>query len=666
MAKSKTKTDDKQKQVRIGVYICHCGINIAATIDIAETVEFTKKLDGVVIVRDYKYMCSAPGQELLKKDIIEQKLERIVVASCTPAIHEQTFRDTCKQAGLNSYCMEMANIREQCAWIHGPDQATRKAKLLIAGAAARAALLQPLEENEIDVTKQALVIGGGIAGIQASLDIAEAGFKVFLVEKEPSIGGRMAQLDKTFPTLDCSACIFTPKMVDVMRNPNIELITYAEVIGVEGYVGNFKVKIKKKPRYIDTQKCVSCGLCAEACRLKDKVLSEFEEGMGKRSAVYIPFPQAVPALYTIDSQNCLFLQKGKCGKAPACEKACPADAVDFKQAEEIIEIDAGAIIVATGYDPFDARIKPEYGYHLYDEVITGLEFERLISSSGPTDGKILINDKEPKKVVFIQCVGSRDKQIGNEYCSRVCCMYTAKQAYLLREKIPDAEVTVFYIDVRAFGKGFEEFYDRVRESGVNYIRGNASEVYKKAGKLAVSAEDTLQGRPIEVEADLVVLATGLVARSDAGDIASLLRIPQGQDKFFSEAHPKLRPVDTSSDGIFLAGCCQGPKDIPDTVAQAKAAASSAIGLLSKRKITTAPITAVINTEKCADCRTCQNVCPYDVIYFDTDKKCMAVNKILCKGCGICAATCPASCISLNNYTDEQIFAQLKMLAGEEG
>jgi heterodisulfide reductase subunit A len=426
----------------------------------------------------------------------------------------------------------------------------------------------------------ALVIGAGIAGIQASLDIADAGFKVYLVEREPTIGGRMAQLDKTFPTLDCSSCILTPKMVDAGRHPNIELLTYSEVVDVQGEVGDFRVKVRKKPRYVHEELCTGCGLCVEACVWK-KVPSEFDAGVAMRSAAYIPFPQAVPLKAVIDENTCLYLTKGKCGRK--CEKVCERGAIDFEMKEELLDLYVGSIIVATGFDPFDPRLKPEFAYGVYDNVITGLEFERLSSASGPTQGKILINGQVPRDVVFIHCVGSRDKNLGNEYCSRVCCMYTAKQAHLVREKMPEANITVFYMDVRAFGKGFEEFYDRVRMEGARYRRGNPSEIYKKGDKLIVRAEDTLLSEPLEMEADLVVLAVGVTPRADAQQLADLLGISLSPDGFFQEAHPKLHPVETGVEGIYLAGCCQGPKDVPDAVAQGKAAASSAIVVLSKMR-----------------------------------------------------------------------------------
>ncbi len=433
----------------------------------------------------------------------------------------------------------------------------------------------------------ALVIGGGIAGIQAALDIADGGFQVYVVENSPSIGGRMAQLDKTFPTLDCSSCILTPRMVDVSRHPNIHLLTYSEIGKVSGGIGNFQVQVKRKPRYVDESKCRGCGLCAEACRLNGRVrgdpLVEFNAGIAKRAAIYVPFPQAVPLVYTVDPQACVYLTRGVCGKTFKCQEACSADAIDFNQNEQLVDITVGVIVVATGYDVFDAHSKPEFGYGVYPHVITTLEFERLVSASGPTAGCISVNGYQPKKLVFIQCVGSRDQSLGLPNCSRVCCMAVAKQAHLAHDRIPGAEITVLYMDVRAFGKGFEEFYDRVRTEGVLYRRGNPSEVIRRGEDLIVRMEDTLLGELVEIEADLVVLAVGMQPRRDEEDLSKILKLDRGIDGYFQEKHPKIQTVDSNIPGIFLAGCCQGPKDIPDTVAHSKAAASAALIYLANMR-----------------------------------------------------------------------------------
>ncbi len=643
--------------MKIGVYICQCGINIAATVDVEKVVEYAKTLQNVAVSRFYKYMCSDPGQELIKKDIKELKLDRVVVASCSPRMHEPTFRAVLEEMGMNPYYFEMVNIREQCSWVHiDKDKATAKAMYMIAGAVARATYLEPLEKKEVSVIPRALVVGGGISGIQAALEIAEKGFQVYLVERNPSIGGRMAQLDKTFPTLDCSACILTPKMVDAARHPNIELFTYSEIESVDGYIGNFKVKIKKKPRYVDIEKCVGCGACAEACRLHARIPNEFDMSIGKRSAIYVPFPQAVPLKYTVDPNNCLTLKTGKCGDHALCVEACgERDAINFNQKEKIVEVEVGTIVVATGYDLFDPVEKPEYGYEKFDNVITGLEFERIVSASGPTEGHIEINGKEPKKVVFIQCVGSRDKE-SNEYCSRVCCMYTAKQAHMVKDKIPDADLIVYYTDVRAFGKGFEEFYNRVQDEGVIYRRRELDdpiEVKKNGNKVVVKAK----GHP-DVDADLVVLATAIIPKKDSKEFSRILNINQSADGFLLEAHPKLRPVDTFTDGIFLAGCCQSPKDIPDAVAQASGAAVRASEPLAAGKVFVEAISAVIDEDLCSGCRVCEELCVYSALEFDEKDKIMKVNDVMCKGCGSCASACPTGAITMRHYDVKQILAQI--------
>jgi len=648
--------------MKIGVYVCECGINIAATVDVEKVVNDVQNLPNVAVSRFYKYMCSDPGQELIKKDIKELHLDRVVVASCSPRMHEPTFRRVLEETGLNPYCFEMVNIREQCSWVHKEkEKATEKAIQLISGAVSRASFLEPLEKKEVSVIPKALVIGGGVAGIQAALEIAEKGFKAYLVERTPSIGGRMAQLDKTFPTMDCSACILTPKMVDAARHPNIELLTYSEVMKLEGYIGNFKVKIKKKPRYVDEDKCVGCGLCAVACRLKDRIPNEFEVNKGKRSAIYVPFPQAVPLKYTIDPEKCITLKTGKCGDHALCVEACERNAIDFNQKEEMIELEVGTIVVATGFDLFNPLEKPEYGYGKYPNVITGLEFERLVSASGPTSGHIEINGKEPRKVVFIQCVGSRDKK-GHEYCSRVCCMYTAKQAHMVKEKLPGADLVIYYTDVRAFGKGFEEFYNRVQGEGIVYRRrelGDPIEVTKKDDKVIVTAKGHS-----DIDADLVVLATGIIPREDSKELSRILNINQSADGFFLEAHPKLRPLDTFTDGIFLAGCCQSPKDIPDTVAQASGAAVRASEPLAQGKVEVEAISAAVDEDVCGGCRMCEDLCAYSALEFDKEKKVMTINDVMCKGCGSCASACPTGAITMRHFNVQQILAQIDGITGE--
>jgi heterodisulfide reductase subunit A len=646
---------------RIGVYICHCGSNIAGTVDTAEVARFAGELEGVVVARDYKFMCSEPGQEMIKKDIKELELNRVVVASCSPTMHEPTFRRACQEAGVNPYLFEMANIREQASWVtEDREAATEKAKALVSAAVRRVYYHQPLEAREVLVNPNTLVVGGGIAGIQAALKIADSEHKVYLVEKTPSIGGHMAQLDKTFPTLDCSACILTPKMTQVGSHPYIELLTYSEVEEVSGYIGNFKVKIREKARYVNEDLCTGCGVCQTKCPWK--VDSEFEAGLGKRKAIYTPFPQAVPNIPVIDKEHCAYFLSGKCR---ACEKFCEAKAIDFEQKDKVIEVEVGSIILATGFNLFDPTPIYNYGYGRLDNVITSLEFERMVNSSGPTEGNIVLKDgSAPGSIGIIHCVGSRDEKY-HEYCSRVCCMHSMKFAHLVREHMPQTEVYEFYIDIRSFGKGYEEFYNRALKEGTIFIRGrpgeitNVAETPEEEGKLIIQFEDTLIGRQRRLPVDMAVLSCALEPQLDAEAISRLFNISRSADGFFLERHPKLEPVSTMTDGIFLAGCCQGPKDIPDTVAQASAAAAEVLAIVSKGRVEIEAATAVIDERICSGCQACKLVCPYSAIDYDEEKGVCRVNEALCKACGACIAACFSHAVSLDHYTNEQIVAEME-------
>ncbi len=645
---------------KIGVFVCHCGLNIASSVDIKQLTEYAKTLDGVSVSKDYKYMCSDVGANLIKNSIKEHKLNGVVIACCSPRMHEHTFHGVVEDGGVNAFNLEIANIREQCSWAHeNKELATEKAKALVRGAVAKARLLESLERAKIKVIPEALVIGGGIAGIQTSLDLADGGYKVYLVEKTPSIGGRMAQLDKTFPTLDCSSCILTPKMMEVSNHPNIELLTYSEVINVDGSVGNYKVKIKKKPRYVDIDKCTGCGDCIEACRLKGRIPSEFDMGMGKRSAIYIPFPQAIPLKCAIDPDHCLMLTRGKCGDKPLCKEACEADAIDFKQKEEEIEIEVGAIVVATGYDVQDPSTLHEYGYIRSDDVITSLEMERLISSSGPTMGEIIrpSNGEKPKSITYLLCVGSRD-ETENSWCCRIGCMSALKQVYLLKEKFGDnIEFNICYTDIRSYGKGYEEFYRNIRGLSANFFRGRPSEVRNAGDHLTIDVFDTMTNKLYEINTDLVVLVPELVPRSDASEFGNILRISQSGDGFYLEAHPKLRPIDTFTNGIFIVGCCQGPKDIQDTVSMASGAAARAETILSKKELEAEPEVACVDEDVCSGCSLCVSICVYNAIELveEKDGKSHAnVNEVLCKGCGACVGSCPSGAMQQRGYKDKQI------------
>ncbi len=642
---------------RVGVFVCHCGINIAQNVDVKALTEYASQLNGVVVAKEYKYMCSDVGATLIKDTIKEFKLDGVVIASCSPRMHEHTFRRVANDGGVNPYRVEISNIREQCSWAHSnKEQATEKAKYLVRSSVSKALSLEPLKPSTLKVIPEALVIGGGIAGIQTSLDLANDGFKVHLVEREPSIGGHMAQLDKTFPTLDCSSCILTPKMMEVANHKNIELFSYAEIASIEGSIGNYTVKIKKKPRYVDLEKCTGCGDCAAACRLKDRITSEFNQGMGKRGAAYMPFPQAVPLKYVIDDKKCLFLTKGKCGDEPLCKKACAQNAINFDQKEEIIERKVGAIVVATGYDVMDPTLAYEYGYDQSPDVITTLELERLISSSGPTKGEIQrpSDQQKPKSVTFILCVGSRD-ETQCTWCCRIGCMTALKQAYLLREKLgEDVEINVCYNDLRSFGKGYEEFYRKVRGLHTNMFRGHPSEVRTMKDHLKIDIFDTTTNKLFEIKTDMVVLVPAMMPRTDATEFARLLHLTLSGDGFFLEAHPKLRPVDTFVNGIFIAGCCQAPKDIQDTVSQASAAASRAATILSQDELEIDPLIAMVDEDACTGCGICVEVCPYEARTLNERKRIAEVNDALCAGCGNCIAACPSNASIHKNFTKKQL------------
>jgi len=645
---------------KVGVFICHCGINIASNVDVKELVNFSKKLDDVVVSKEYKYMCSDVGAKLIKDSIKKHKLDSVVIGCCSPRMHEHTFRGVVEDGGVNGYNLEIANIREQCSWVHDDkEKGTNKAKDLIRAAVARARTLEPLKASKVKVTPEALVIGGGIAGIQCALDLAEQGHKVYLVEKSPTIGGRMAQLDKTFPTLDCSGCILTPKMMDVKNHENIELLTYSEVTNIDGSIGNYTVKIKKKPRYVDIDKCTGCGDCIDACRLKGHVESEFDEHIGKKSAIYLPFPQAVPLKCTINPDSCLMLTRGKCGKGPLCVEACEVGAIDFKQKEEEIEVKVGAIIVATGYDLINPDSLYEYSYDTSEDVITSLQMERLINSSGPTEGEIirLSNKEKPKSITYVLCAGSRD-QTECEWCCRIGCMSALKQVYLLKEKLgDDLEINICYTDIRSFGKRYEEFYRKIRGMNTSFFRGRPSEVKNMGENLTVDIFDTTTNKLFEIKTDMVVLVPALVPRHDSEDIARILRISTSEDGFFLEAHPKLKPMDTATNGIFIAGCCQGPKDIQDTVAQASGAAARATNILSKKELETEPIVSFVDEDLCSGCGTCVSVCAYSAIDLEEKedgKKQAKVNEALCMGCGACVACCPSGAMQQHGFKEKQL------------
>ena len=644
---------------RIGVFVCHCGLNIAKTVRVSELVEFARTLPDVVVAEEYKFMCSTPGQELIQNDIKKYKLDRVIVAACSPLMHEKTFRKVIAATGLNQYLLTIVNVREQTSWVTSDiEVGTAKGKALINGAVYRARLLSPLVSRVIDVNPDIVVVGGGIAGIQAALELADTGKQVYLVEKSPTIGGRMGQFDKTFPTLDCSACILTPKMDAVLQHKNIKMMTYCEVTEVKGYVGNFDIIVKQKARYVDHDKCNACLACTEKC--PGKGVSEWDEGLAKKKAISIPFPQAVPQKPVIDRDSCTFFLKGKCR---LCEKVCEQKAIDFEQQDTFVNIKAGAIIVATGYDLMDTKPLVQYGYGKLPGVYSALEVERLFNSAGPTGGKVTLRDgSEPKSIAILHCIGSRDKN-NHEHCSRVCCMYSLKFAHLFKEKT-SADVYQFYIDMRAAGKGYEEFYNRIIEEDVKFIRGKGARITEskeEPGRLVVEAEDTITTKFINLPVDMVVLSPAIVPRADAKDVQRMFNLSSDKHGFFMERHPKLAPLSTMTEGVFIAGVCQGPKDIPDTVAQALGAAAEVLTIVSKDKMELEATTAIVNPAVCCGCQNCVRVCPYGAPSFNEQKNVCEINEALCKGCGQCAAACPTSAIIARHFTNEQVLAEIEGL-----
>lgn len=667
---------------KVGVYVCHCGSNIGGVVDVEAVRTHAETLPDVTVSRENLFMCSDPGQEIIRQDIKDGLVDKVVVAACTPRTHEPIFRKVLEAEGLNKYLFEMANIRDQDSWVHAHDKdgATVKAKKIVDSAVAKAKNLMPLEDKYVDVTKAALVVGGGVAGIFSALELANMGNKVYLVEKDPSIGGVMAQLDKTFPTNDCSACILTPVMVDAGTHPNIELLTYSEIDSVEGYIGNFDVKVRKKQAYVDWEKCTGCGDCAEACPVR--TANEYNAGLDNRSAAYIHFPQAVPKKAVVDMDACINCGGRKIGSetrmskktgkpilAP-CERSCPAGAIDRSIAVapegEVIDIKVGAIVVATGYKVMEK----ETFKHLAPDspnVMTALQLERLISATGPTGGKFLrpSDMEKPKTVSFLSCIGSRDEK-HHTYCSRVCCMYMIKQAKLLKEKYPDLEIYMHFMDVRTPGKDFDEYYTSAMDMGIKVIRGRVGAIdMLPDDKLKVMGYDADLAENIEIDADLVVMATAIELQDDIKPFAQKMSLTLDGSGFFKELHPKLKPVETAVEGIFLAGCCQGPKDIPDTVAQAKGAAAAAAVPLAQGRVKIDPTISEVDAEKCSGCGICEPLCPYGAIDMaamnGADNPRAKIEMTQCKGCGVCTTACPSSAIALHGYSEEQIMAQISAL-----
>ena len=642
---------------RIGVFVCECGLNIARTVNVDYVVSDIKRVPGIILAAKNKYLCSEPGQTFIRETIRQAKLDHIIIAACSPTLHESTFQRLVESMGINPYLCEIANIREQCSWIHhDPQQATQKALHIIKSIITKTRLNTGLTPLQVPLIKKALIIGGGISGIQAALDIANSGYEVILVEKEASLGGHMAQLSETFPTLDCSQCILTPQMVEVAQHPRITLHTNTTINDISGYVGKFTVTLQKSPRYVLEEVCDGCGDCAEVCPIE--VPNPWEQNLTTKKAISIPYPQAVPFTYQIDLNHCI-----ECFK---CIDICgKRQAINFSQSETCITEEVGAIIFATGYDLYPLTNDQEYSYGEHMDVIDGLTFERILSASGPTQGDVKrpSDNTIPKEVVFIQCVRSRNPEKGVPYCSKICCMYTAKHAMLYKHRVPDGQAYIFYMYIRAGGKGYEEFIQTViEEYNVLYLRGRVSRVFKDGTKLIVWGEDTLTSRKIEIAADLVVLATAITPSQDIQQLATRIRLNTDTHGFLKEAHPKLRPVESLTAGYFLAGCAQAPRDIAETIAQASGAASKVISLFSREVFHKDPTTVTVNPTLCSGCGTCIDTCPYQAIHLDKELHLVNIIEALCEGCGDCAASCRSHALELRNCTDLQLFNMIDTLA----
>jgi len=651
----------KDEKIRIGVYICECGPNIKEAIDVNEIAEFAQGLENVVLTKPFHLLCSEEGKTLIGKDIKEYQLTNIVLAACSPKEHEITFRKVLRNAGLNPFMLQIANIREQCAWvIKDRALATQKAKAMIAAAVKRVAYHEPLETKEIQCHSDVLVVGAGVAGISAALTLAQRNRKVYLVEKLPCIGGKVARYEKVFPSLECASCVLDPLLDEVLHNEHLELIAFSEVEEVLGFYGNFIVKVRKKARFVDSTTCIGCGACSEICPVKVK--NEYNEGLDNRKAIYIPYPGALPHVAVIDGEHCLHLQGKECN---ACQDACPFGSIHYEDTDQIQELEVGAIVLATGFDVFDPKKVSQYGYGKIKNVYTSLEFERLLNSTGPTGGKILFkNGQPPKRIALIHCVGSRTKKY-HEYCSGICCMYSLKFSHLIKEQLPDSSITEFYSDFCLPGRESQGFFNKLADTkGVHFVQVkniDSIELSQKDSTILMKYED-IHGKIKGPSFDLVILSVALEAARDARELAEIFDISQDKDGFFLEEHTNVAPVSTSVGGIFIAGCAHGPKDIQGAVAEGQAAAGRILSkLIPGEKFLLEPIIAEVDEDLCSGCKTCISLCPYKALTYDQKKKVVSVHEVLCRGCGICVATCPSAAIKARHFTDRQIVAEIKGL-----
>ena len=646
---------------RIGVYVCECGPNIKDAMDLDEVVKFAQGLENVVLTKTFGLLCAQQGQELIGGDIEEHDLSRVVIAACSPKEHENTFRQCLEKAGLNPFLLQIANIREQCAWVvKDKTLATDKAKATIHAAVRRVAHHEPLEVKEIECQPDALVVGAGMAGISAALTLAQKNRKVYLIEKLPCLGGKVARYEDVFPNLECASCILDPIIDEVLHNEHIEVLTCSEVQEVLGFYGNFLIKVNKKARFVDTETCIGCGACVETCPVK--VTNEYNEGLDERKAIYIPYAGALPNVAVIDEKHCLRWQGQAC---IACQEACPFSSIIYEETDQVRQLRVGAIVLATGFDLFDPARAPQYGYGKSDNVYTSLEFERLVNSTGPTEGKILLrNGQVPEKIALVHCVGSRTSQF-HEHCSAVCCMYLLKFAHQVNKKLPGASITGFYSDLCLPGKEAQGFFNRIfREANIELMHmknPDSIEITQEAEKTMIRFTD-IQERSHGVGADMVVLAPAMEGARDAETMAKLFDISQGKGGFFAEESTKLAPVSTAMEGIFIAGCAQGPKDIQSSVAQGQAAAGRILSrLVPGEKLALEPVTADVTEDLCCGCKLCVGLCSYKAISYDDLKNNVAINKVLCWGCGVCAAACPSGAIQASHFTDVELCEEIRGL-----
>ncbi len=647
--------------MRIGIYICECGPNIKNAIDFADLATFTRGLKNVTFTKSFNLLCSEEGKNLITEDIKGHHLSHVVIAACSPKEHETTFRKVLIKAGINPFFLQVVNIREQCAWvIKDINQATQKAKAMIAAAVRRIVFHEPLEVKKIQCNPDVLVVGAGVAGMSAALTLAQKDRKVYLVEKLPCIGGKATRYEKIFPRLECASCVFDPLLDEVLHNEHIELMTSSEVKEALGFYGNYIVKVKKNPRFVDSETCIGCGACFDVCPIRVK--NEYNEGLDTRKAIYIPYPGSLPHVAVIDREHCIHFQGKKCN---ACQDACPFGSIHYEETDLIKEMKVGAIVLATGFDVFRPKKASSYGYGKIRNVYSSLEFERLLSSNGPTGGQILLkNGEPPKKIALIHCVGSRSKKY-NEYCSGICCMYSLKFSYLIKEQLPGSSISEFYSDLCLPGKEPQRFFNNlVDKKGVNFIHvKNIDSIVltQKQNEVLITYKD-LQGRRKRLLVDLVVLSVALEAPRDAGEVAGIFGISQDKDGFFLEEHTNIAPVSTSIGGVFIAGCARGPKDIQSAVAEGQAAAGRVLSqLVPGEELALEPITAEVDSNLCSGCKICVSLCPYRALTYDPMIKLVSVSEVLCRGCGVCVAACPSGIIKARNFTDEQIVAEIEGL-----